>query len=46
MNSQSFMWIAFGVAALIVALALAALLIRCEEPLERWKSCSTRPTKR
>ena len=28
MNSQSFMWIAFGVAALIVALALAALLIR------------------
>src|ERR1700682_502012 len=28
MNPQSFMWIAFGVAALVVALALAALLIR------------------
>src|SRR5258708_1619172 len=28
MNSQSFMWLAFGVAALVVALALAALLIR------------------
>ena len=27
-NSQSFMWIAFGVAALIVALALAAALLR------------------
>src|SRR6202171_6023928 len=28
MNPQSFMWMAFGVAALVVALALAALLIR------------------
>src|SRR4030081_3983168 len=28
MSTQSFMWLAFGVAALIVALALAALLIR------------------
>src|ERR1700704_2588322 len=28
MSSQSFMWLAFGVAALIVALALAAVLIR------------------
>src|SRR5260370_19621138 len=28
MNSQSFMWIAFGAAALIVALALAAVLLR------------------
>src|ERR1700681_2401106 len=28
MSSQSFMWLAFGAAALIVALALAALLIR------------------
>ena len=28
MSSESFMWLAFGVAALIVALALAAVLIR------------------
>src|SRR2546426_11100045 len=28
MSGQSFMWIAFGVAALVVALALAAVLIR------------------
>ena len=28
MSSQSFMWLAFGVAALVVALALAAVLIR------------------
>src|SRR5258708_5599913 len=28
MSSQSFMWLAFGVAALVVALALAAGLIR------------------
>src|SRR6202140_5987734 len=28
MSSQNFMWLAFGAAALIVALALAALLIR------------------
>src|SRR6202048_2929313 len=28
MSAQSFMWLAFGVAALLVALALAAVLIR------------------
>src|SRR2546422_5580583 len=28
MSGQSFMWIAFGVAALMVALALAAVLVR------------------
>ena len=28
LSSQSFMWLAFGVAALVVALALAAVLIR------------------
>src|SRR5437773_936423 len=28
MSGQSFMWIAFGVAALVVALALAAVLVR------------------
>ena len=28
MSTQSFMWLAFGVAALVVALALAAVLIR------------------
>src|SRR5258708_20064054 len=28
MNSQSIMWLAFGVSALVVAVALAALLIR------------------
>src|SRR5258708_37803466 len=40
-NAQNFMWIAFGVAALLVALALAAVLFRVrgtlgavEEPLD------------
>ncbi len=36
-NSQSFMWIAFGVAALIVALALGAVLIRLRGTLGAWE---------